>query len=569
MDNKKQQVKKEVKSLKDLLSNFKTNRTSKPKKFNLINKTANINDLKNSKSNSNTISDTEKNATYRKIDSQIENTTKYTNNNSDNMENFNSIRADKSLLLTNTKEEYKNIGHSKVIKGNKNNYSKNESSKFNVAAATIESTSLGTKGQIMHSKNSSVSNLSVSNSLFFQHNNTTMAEILSYRNKLNNNSTYNNKHKSSKSTIFNESTIILQKEALNSNINNLLNGKNVNIKSLYDYNPKKDKNFYLNLKLQSLNKKLSNKEIMFEVLSKEKLLFLFLNFLNFEFTNLIKSSKRIKMFIVNYLKLKSRKFILEQFQEKYNAFFTIKEQKIVLSNNKNNNLKYNFDLKFILQIKIPKKFNRNTIDISYNFKNSSNVFVNNLKNSKLFCNFFKFDYSFKPSKSKIWAMKEFKKDDNLNDLNLLNAFHSFCQPILTFSDKDLLEINFNLLSQNNKMINFESVTFNDLKYESIEDVNYLEYSKPNLKGKKLQKDICEFNLSRYCELELIKNNFKVLDFSINNNNNNNKEIIKEFLGIVKGCFKVKQAFFDDSIVTIYKFILKANKIGKILFNLFF
>jgi hypothetical protein len=135
-------------------------------------------------------------------------------------------------------------------------------------------------------------------------------------------------------------------------------------------------------------------------------------------------------------------------------------------------------------------------------------------------------------------------------------------PIIPFKLNDYFEISVNVLSPMG-FIHFENFIWKPIKILSNQTLNYIDYE--NYKIKKVKdKQLCDFDLSRFCEMELIKTKWndesRLKDKKISDK-------IKEFINHFNDNFNVNKIEFDDVGFYIIKMYFTAKKSGFISKNI--
>ena len=172
-------------------------------------------------------------------------------------------------------------------------------------------------------------------------------------------------------------------------------------------------------------------------------------------------------------------------------------------------------------------------------------------------NIYRFDYKYKSMKNQIWwILKEntyFNYDQNKNN--------SYSMPIIPFKLNDYFEISVNVLSPMG-FIHFEKFKWKHLKILTNQTLNYIDYE--NFKIRKVKdKQLCDFDLSRFCEMELIKTKWND-ESRLKDKNISDK--IKEFINHFNENFNVNKIEFDDVGFYIIKMYFTAKKSGFISKN---
>ena len=147
---------------------------------------------------------------------------------------------------------------------------------------------------------------------------------------------------------------------------------------------------------------------------------------------------------------------------------------------------------------------------------------------------------------------------------------AYFQNIMQFLVNDSLEINLGIFTERGflKLSNVKQhyldkgefilpcFKWKSLIINSCSDYNLLEIQFPGMIG----KEVVDFDISRYCEIELIKNIWKKV--SRDSNEKTYDSLGKAF----EPCFIIKDIFYDNVGYIIYKIVLIACKEGKIGFS---
>lgn len=190
----------------------------------------------------------------------------------------------------------------------------------------------------------------------------------------------------------------------------------------------------------------------------------------------------------------------------------------------------------------------NTIELSNRFSVTKGI------QSKEYKNVYRFDYNYDESNTLFWMMKE---DTYFHSDELSKAY---VMPMVPFNVNDSFHITINLLSGIG-LIDFNSFKWDRMsvinkKYKiKADDINYNSQSKQSY-GFQLS----DYDLSRFCELELIKT--KWLDYYRKNNLPEliHNEIANYILPL-KELLKVYKIEYDDVGYIIVKIHALAIKTG--------
>jgi len=143
---------------------------------------------------------------------------------------------------------------------------------------------------------------------------------------------------------------------------------------------------------------------------------------------------------------------------------------------------------------------------------------------------------------------------------LLNKFHqddlrkSYFQHILQFCIYDYVETNVNLLTDKG-LIDISYFKWLNLTISNTPQFNFLEFTNEHNK----KREVLDFDLSRFCELEIMKN--KWCDISLMENNTKKVEGLKM---LFEPGFVVTKILYDDVGFYLFKVFLIASKICNII-----
>ena len=247
----------------------------------------------------------------------------------------------------------------------------------------------------------------------------------------------------------------------------------------------------------------------------------------------------------NFVAENCKKYIINPFREKYKDEFYLDNTKIVFKCIDNRN--FNIYLVIKAQILLNSEYKDKTIEIENNVST-----IQMRKKEQCLRNIYRFDYKYKSMKNQIWwILKEntyFNYDQNKNN--------SYSMPIIPFKLNDYFEISVNVLSPMG-FIHFEKFKWKHLKILTNQTLNYIDYE--NFKIKKVKdKQLCDYDLSRFCEMELIKTKWndisRLKDKIIINQ-------IKDFENKLLNNFEVNKIEFDDVGFFIVKMYFTAKNTG--------
>ena len=247
----------------------------------------------------------------------------------------------------------------------------------------------------------------------------------------------------------------------------------------------------------------------------------------------------------NFLTDNCKKYIINPFRDKFKEQFYLESTKIIFKCVDNRN--FNILLVIKAQLLLDSYYKDKTIEIENNLST-----IQMRKKEQLIRNVYRFDYKYKSTKNQIWwILKEntyFNYDQNKNN--------SYSMPIIPFKLNDYFEISVNVLSPMG-FIHFENFIWKPIKILSNQTLNYIDYE--NYKIKKVKdKQLCDFDLSRFCEMELIKTKWND-ESRLKDKNISDK--IKEFINHFNENFNVNKIEFDDVGFYIIKMYFTAKKSG--------
>lgn len=362
----------------------------------------------------------------------------------------------------------------------------------------------------------------------------------------------------------------------NSNFNNEINNPTSSsvldnrLKQLSDYNA------IMEQKIKSLKSKLS--KIPTINCSFDKLIFLksksFENILtylnNSEQTTLYSINKKMKNRIQEIFNFKAHN-ILSLFISKYKKHLQVSNSSIVVNryyrnsqNKLSNKQSLNSTLVIIAKIINPELENKNVV-INYFSKYSSDTEVLN--------NTFIFDVK-QPKPLSFWIFKEYT-DFHCDEYN-----KAYFQHIMQFFVNDKIELSIPIITEKGLLqltnikqtfLNVKNSVIPTFKWKTIitktlPDYNDLDYHYSNNStnhyynpyDQSQGREVLDFDITRLCEAELIKNVWA----NLKNKDPHNKTI-NTITKIFEPQFIVKDVFCDDVGYIIYKVILIAAKEGKL------
>ena len=259
----------------------------------------------------------------------------------------------------------------------------------------------------------------------------------------------------------------------------------------------------------------------------------------------------------SYLNLNVYKYILNPFTEIYNNKFRIEKSKIISKFGKDN---FNVTLVIRGNILLSSDYEDQTIEIENYYSMLNHPSIAHNKDNQFFRNIYRFDYKYKTYHKQIWWIIKEKTYFNYDDVN-----KAYAMAIVPFKFGDSFEMSISLIS-NSGMINFEQFYWKKMKSMKNSGIDYINYNNLMVKKEK-DKQLCDFDLSRYCEMELIKTKWN--NFSKFPNNENNIEIkneISNFYNKLAGYFTIEDIEYDDVGFYIFKIYAKAIYMGQLSEN---
>lgn len=183
-------------------------------------------------------------------------------------------------------------------------------------------------------------------------------------------------------------------------------------------------------------------------------------------------------------------------------------------------------------------------------------------------NTFKFDIK-QPKPLCFWILKEYTHfhSDKSNKAYFQHIMQFFVNDnielnVPVFTEKGVLELT--KIKQTYLEVNEVTIptfTWKRLIIEDCPDYNLLELSNSSNNNRSKGKEVLDFDLSRYCELELIRNVW--VNLSTRDPLNKTLKAIER---VFDSNFILKDVFCDDVGYIIYKVVLIAAKEGKLNFN---
>jgi hypothetical protein len=273
--------------------------------------------------------------------------------------------------------------------------------------------------------------------------------------------------------------------------------------------------------------------------------------------NIYQSCKIFHLHLRNYLHINIYKSILTPFHEVYRNKFTLEKTKLVFNHTQTN---FNIYLLLKCSIILPSQYDYCTIEIeniySYLHQHQQNV-PTQLRNN------YRFDYKGSSyNDSTIWWVIKEKTFFNYDS----HGFKGYTMPIIPFKYNDSFILSITLLS-NCGMIDFDSFTWKKIKYSKNNTIDFIHHQYVQDRKGHI-KQLCEYDLSRFCEMELIKTkwiSFMKFPSGLNEFAHITQEV-RNFCNKLTGFFQVDKIEYDDVGFFILKVYTKANRIGTIMEN---
>jgi hypothetical protein len=124
---------------------------------------------------------------------------------------------------------------------------------------------------------------------------------------------------------------------------------------------------------------------------------------------------------------------------------------------------------------------------------------------------------------------------------------------MQFCVDDYIEININLFTEKG-LVEFPNFKWMSIGVNSIPSFNFLEFSNEHNKN----REVLDFDLSRFCELEIMKNKWTELK-----NMQNSEQILTKIKSLFEPHLLVQRVLYDDVGYYLFKIFLVANSTGKI------
>lgn len=132
---------------------------------------------------------------------------------------------------------------------------------------------------------------------------------------------------------------------------------------------------------------------------------------------------------------------------------------------------------------------------------------------------------------------------------------AYFQHIMKFCIEDTIENTVNIFTEKG-LINFSSFKWLQMNTVKLPNMNFLEFTNEHNRN----REVIDFDLSRYCELEIIKNKWCELKHLPNHEN-----IFKKIQNLFEPCLIVQKVLFDDVGYLVFKIFLIAIESGMFIF----
>lgn len=253
---------------------------------------------------------------------------------------------------------------------------------------------------------------------------------------------------------------------------------------------------------------------------------------------LLSLNKEIKQMILSALAFEIKTFIANKFYDLSNLIFS--NYSFLLGINKTlDENEYKSELILIIKTQITStSLLKKSVHMRYsaNFPCDGseyvlNNFVFDIKNGELY----------------FWIMKEYTTfhQDHLNK--------AYLQHIMQFNLNDYAEFTVNIIT-NKGLMNIRKFRWHPIKLFPTPSMNFYEYSNEN----STKRELVDFNMSRYCELELLKGSWNDIELM------EHSHIVKEKLyEIFQNSFIINKILFDDVGYYIFKIYLEAKQLGEL------
>jgi hypothetical protein len=125
---------------------------------------------------------------------------------------------------------------------------------------------------------------------------------------------------------------------------------------------------------------------------------------------------------------------------------------------------------------------------------------------------------------------------------------------MKFCIEDYIENTINIFTEKG-LIDFLSIKWIPINITNIPKFNFLEFSNEHNNN----REVLDFDLSRFCELEIMKNKWNELY-----NMPNHENILKKIKSLFEPTFLVQKILYDDVGYLLFKIFLFAASKGKII-----
>ena len=303
--------------------------------------------------------------------------------------------------------------------------------------------------------------------------------------------------------------------------NNNINNNTISIK---------DQNIFHNVKL-SLDKFTSISKISLKL----NPYIIILSYLNTkDIFQIFQANKKLRELFMQALKLELNMYITSKFKRITKNLFDNYYFYIALNKNlKTKHLK----IFLILKSKIisPSLINK-SLHIQYfaHFPCDDNQFVQNT-----------FLLDVKEPPIYYWAMKE---STNFNEDELNKAYF---MNVMQYAVNDYVEFSLNIFTEKGLM-DIRKLVWDKITVFKTPNEDFLDYSNENI----LKREIVDFDMSRYCEMELCKGKWNDIILLENSDN-----YIADLKNKFKDNFNILKILFDNVGYLIFKFYLEGKKPG--------
>ena len=123
---------------------------------------------------------------------------------------------------------------------------------------------------------------------------------------------------------------------------------------------------------------------------------------------------------------------------------------------------------------------------------------------------------------------------------------------MQFCIGDLIEITLNLFTEKG-LFEYESFKWTQMNAINVPNFNFLEFTNEHSK----YREVLDFDLSRFCELEIVKNKWSELYHL-----ENSEKIITRIKSFFEPNLLVQKILFDDVGYHLFKIFLIASEKGK-------